>query len=120
MSEAIITELAGPLDQLASQLEQTAGECAIVADQAQRVISEGSATLDALIVEAEHGFQRLRHGYQVTRELDGEQAATVLRGIREAYTAELEAEQARPPRPPMFHLAPLAKQQAQRQANADA
>lgn len=82
MSDAIIAELAAPLEQLAGELEQVAGECAIVADDVRRAIREGSATIDALIAETEQAFERLRQAHAITRTLTHDQAVTVLRGIR--------------------------------------
>lgn len=72
-----------PFADLAGPLERLAAQCAGVQEDVQRAIREGAATLDALIAETEQGFERLRQAHAIVRELNDEQAAKVLRGVRE-------------------------------------
>ena len=72
-----------PFFELAPALEHLDVQLAGLARDTEHLVREGGATLDALIAETDLAFTQLRHAHQVTRELDDEQAAEVLRGIRE-------------------------------------
>ena len=72
-----------PFPELVPPRKALDAECdGLVADVA-RVIAETGATLDALMAVAEQQFQRLRNAHTVIGDLDDEQAAAVLRAVRE-------------------------------------
>jgi len=71
-----------PFPELAAPLERLDRECAGLDADVRQVIREAAATFDALVAETEQQFGRLRQAYRVTADLDDEQTARVLRGIR--------------------------------------
>ena len=72
-----------PFFELAPALEALDVQLGGLARDTEHLVREGAATIDALIAETDLAFTQLRQAHQVTRELDDEQAAEVLRGIRE-------------------------------------